>query len=184
MDRRLLAAIAFVAVAVFAVVLVRRGGGGDDAPLPAGYYRIDYVVDGDTVALRGDIPHVRLLQIDTPEVYGTEECFGKNASAETKKLLPKGTVIRLEQDPATDATDMYGRLLRYVIRASDNLNVNVFLVQQGFAAPYFFDDVRGKYATEIDTDAQQAKVKGEGLWAACPQTPYDPTHGVDTGPPP
>ena len=33
---------------------------------------------------------VRLVQIDTPEVYFTPECYGEQASAITKRLLPPG----------------------------------------------------------------------------------------------
>ena len=54
--------------------------------------------------------------------------------------------MRLTQEPATDAVDRYGRLLRYVIRVRDRLNVNVYLVRIGAAAPYFFDHRRGRYA--------------------------------------
>lgn len=39
---------------------------------------IDHVVDGDTVALTSGM-RVRLVQIDTPEVYGTAECGGAAA---------------------------------------------------------------------------------------------------------
>jgi hypothetical protein len=41
--------------------------------------------------------------------------------------LPQGTPVRLYPEPATDRVDAYGRLLRYVVRARDNLNVNVQL---------------------------------------------------------
>jgi len=45
--------------------------------------------------------------------------------------------VQLLPEPATDRVDQYGRLLRYVIRARDRLNVNVRLVTVGAAAPYF-----------------------------------------------
>src|SRR6476660_449992 len=94
--------------------------------------RIDYVVDGDTVALTNG-RHVRLVQIDTPEVYFSTECYGKQASKITKRLLPPGATVRLLREPKTDAVDSYGRLLRYVIRVRGNLNVNVQLVRLGAA---------------------------------------------------
>jgi endonuclease YncB( thermonuclease family) len=100
-------------------------------------YRIDHFTDGDTVVLRNG-QRVRLVQIDTPEVFFGAECYGPNASATTKQLLPPGTRVRLLLEPATNRVDAYGRLLRYVIRASDGLNVNVRLVAVGAAAPYFF----------------------------------------------
>jgi micrococcal nuclease len=149
---------------------------------PAGHiYRIDHVVDGDTVDLTNGAK-IRLVQIDTPEVYFGLECWGRQASAETKKLLPPGTAVRLTTEPATDAIDRYGRLLRYVIRASDGLNVNVFLVAQGDAAPYFYHGREGRYAAALDHDAMRARAKHLGLWGACPGTPVNFDRGVATGP--
>jgi endonuclease YncB( thermonuclease family) len=130
--------------------------------------------------LRGGIT-VRLVQIDTPEVYFRPECYGEQASAETKSLLHRGTLVRLVSDPATSSTDVYGRLLRYVIR-SDSLNVNLRLVTDGAAAPYFFDGARGRYARAIMHAAKSARAAQRGLWGACPETPLDPTHGVSSGP--
>src|SRR5215475_7504493 len=98
--------------------------------------RIDHVADGDTVDLTNGAK-VRLVQIDTPEVYFHPECYGKKASALTKRLLPPGTAVRLTREPATDSVDSYGRLLRYVVRRRDGLNINVRLVAVGAAAPYF-----------------------------------------------
>jgi endonuclease YncB( thermonuclease family) len=37
----------------------------------------------------------------------------------------------------TDRVDQYGRLLRYVVRVRDGVNVNIRLVAVGAAAPYF-----------------------------------------------
>ena len=51
--------------------------------------RIDHVADGDTVDLTNGAK-IRLVQIDTPEVYFRPECYGKQASAITKRLLPPG----------------------------------------------------------------------------------------------
>lgn len=95
--------------------------------------RIDYVADGDTVDLTNG-QRVRLVQIDTPEVYFGMECYGLPASATTKRLLPPGTLVRLFVEPKTGRVDQYGRLLRYVIRVRDGLNVNVRLVAVGAAA--------------------------------------------------
>jgi endonuclease YncB( thermonuclease family) len=144
--------------------------------------RIDHVADGDTVALTNG-RRVRLVQIDTPEVYFGTECYGPQASARTKRLLPPGTLVRLVVEPATDRVDQYGRLLRYVIRARDNLNVNVRLVAVGAAAPYFYEGRRGRFARRIDLLARRARAHHLGLWRACPGTPYQPTAAVDTGPP-
>jgi endonuclease YncB( thermonuclease family) len=143
--------------------------------------RIDHVVDGDTVDLANG-QKVRLVQIDTPEVYFTPECFGSQASAITKRLLPPGTLVRLSVEPATDAMDRYGRLLRYVVRVRDGLNVNVQLVRLGAAAPYFYDHRRGLYAAVLDRLARRARAAHRGLWGSCPGTPYDPNRRVAARP--
>ena len=143
--------------------------------------RIDHVADGDTVDLTNGAK-VRLVQIDTPEVYFAPECYGAQASRITKRLLPPGTLVRLTSEPATDSVDQYGRLLRYVTRVKDGLNVNVQLVRIGAAAPYFYDGRRGRYARQLDRLARHARAHHLGLWGACRGTPYDPDRGVASGP--
>jgi hypothetical protein len=65
------------------VLLVCVCGANGASPV----YRLDHVVDGDTVALRNG-QRVRLVQIDTPEVYFGTECYGKQASQTTKREPP------------------------------------------------------------------------------------------------
>ncbi len=163
------------AAAIFAVVVAPSAAGESGAAL----YRVDRVIDGDTIALRNG-QHVRLVQIDTPEVYFGVECYGRAASLTTERLLPAGSRVRLFAEPATDRVDEYGRLLRYVVRVDDGLNVNIRLVAIGAAAPYFYDGRRGRYARLLDTLARRAKAKKLGLWRACPRTSYDPYRGVRT----
>ena len=163
------------AVALLAVVVAPSAAGRTGAAV----YRVDRVIDGDTIALRNG-QHVRLVQIDTPEVYFGLECYGRAASLTTERLLPVGARVRLFAEPATDRVDEYGRLLRYVVRAGDGLNVNIRLVAVGAAAPYFYDGRRGRYARLLETLAKRAKARKLGLWGACPRTAYDPYRGVRT----
>jgi micrococcal nuclease len=121
------------------------------------------------------------VQIHTPEVYFGTKCYGRRASAITKRLLPPGTRVRLLPEPATDRVDQYGRLARYVIRARDGLNVNIRLVAVGAAAPYFYLGRRGRYAGLLEKLAVRARARHLGLWGACPHTPYNPGAGVATG---
>lgn len=86
--------------------------------------------------------------------------------------------MRLTAEPATDRVDQYGRLLRYVVRASDGVNVR--LVAVGAAAPYFYGGRRGRYAARLELVARRARATPLGLWRACPGTAYDPYQGVDT----
>jgi endonuclease YncB( thermonuclease family) len=152
------------------------------AKAPAAHvFRIARVVDGDTVYLTNGAK-IRLVQIDTPEVYFGAECWGHQASAETSRLLPRGTAVRLAREPATDSVDHYGRLLRYVIRVRDGLNVNVFLVRRGDAAPYFYASRTGRYAMVLKRAALRARAHHRGLWGACRHVPVDFYRGVDSGP--
>lgn len=173
-----------LAVVVVLGLLLTLGATAAAAKAPRGgtFARIEYVVDGDTVALTNG-RHVRLVQIDTPEVYFSAECYGKRASKITKHLLPPGTAVRLYREPKTDTVDSYGRLLRYVVRVRGGLNVNVQLVRVGAAAPYFYDYRRGRYARLLVRLARRARARRLGLWGRCPGTPWDPNHGVSTGPP-
>ena len=166
---------------LFAVVLSVAGAA--PASVSSGQLgRIDHVADGDTVDLTNGAK-IRLVQIDTPEVYFHPECYGKRSSAVTKRLLPPGTLVRLTREPATDSVDRYGRLLRYVTRVRGNLNVNIRLVAVGAAAPYFYRGRRGRYAGRLTRLALRARRRHLGLWGRCPGTAYDPYRGVSTGPP-
>jgi endonuclease YncB( thermonuclease family) len=111
---------------------------------------------------------------------GRSHPHGPQASATTKAMLPPGTRVRLFPEPATDSVDQYGRLLRYVVRAEDGLNVNVQLVRVGAAAPYFYEGRRGRYASLLERFTLRARATKLGLWGRCPHTQYDPTRGVST----
>jgi endonuclease YncB( thermonuclease family) len=167
-------AVALCVVAALAVAVALARG----APAAPSAERVDRVIDGDTIELRRGT-RVRLVQIDTPEVF-EGECYGAEASRALERLLPDGTRIRLEIDPATDRVDRFGRLLRYVVRVGDGVNVNLRLVAIGAAAPYFYDRERGRYAARLESLARRAKARKLGLWGACPRTRYDPYRAVTT----
>ena len=84
----------------------------------------------------------------------------------------------LESDPSLDQVDRYGRLLRYLRRGSTN--VNVALVREGAAAPYFYGGDTGRYADRLLSAAKAAKAARRGLWGACPGTVLDPFRQVET----
>ncbi|MBA3261637.1 MAG: thermonuclease family protein [Thermoleophilaceae bacterium] len=93
--------------------------------------RVTEHTDGDTLWLSG-IGKVRLIGVDTPEVYGEVECFGREASAFVKRLLPLGARVRYSLD--TDERDRYGRALAYVY-TDDGRWLNLLLVERGYAQP-------------------------------------------------
>jgi micrococcal nuclease len=128
------------------------------------------VVDGDTVDLRlgRGTERARLLGIDTPETVkpgAPVDCYGPEASARTKALLPKGTEVRLTRDE--EARDRYGRLLVYVALEADGTFVNRLLLEEGFARPLSIapNDAHRAELAAASAEAQQA---GRGLWGACP----------------
>jgi len=141
---------------------------------------IDHVADGDTVVLRGG-ETIRLVQIDTPEVYGDTECYGRQASALTESMLPAGTRVRIATDPGLDQRDRDGRTLAYVWKGSSMVNLR--LVREGAAAPYFYSGDKGRYATPIFEAAVAARKAGRGLWGHCRKgsVPLRATRGVSTG---
>ncbi|MCB0877428.1 MAG: thermonuclease family protein [Thermoleophilia bacterium] len=149
------------------------------APTPRANATIARVVDGDTVKLTSGVS-VRLVQIDTPEVYGSAECGGRAASNALKRELTPGTRVRLVRDTVSDDTDRYGRQLRYVYKGDRNLNL--WLVARGYAAPYFYDGERGRFAARLERSAQAARTRGLGLWGSCPNAVLDAYRGVATGP--
>jgi endonuclease YncB( thermonuclease family) len=70
--------------------------------------------------------------------------------------------VRLYAEPATDCVDDYGRLVRYVVRAKDGINVNIAPVAVGAAAPYFYEG-RREVASRLEILAKSAKAKHVGL---------------------
>jgi endonuclease YncB( thermonuclease family) len=168
-----------LAWALAALVLAVGCSFDDDAPATAADAPsedvVERVVDGDTIAL-GSGTVVRLVQIDAPEVRGSE-CYADEATATLGELLPPGTAVRIETDPALDRRDRYGRLLAYVFRNGEN--VNKTLVERGAASVWFYEGDRGRYAGDLLEAAEEAQAAGRGLWGACEVT-LDPFAGVGT----
>jgi micrococcal nuclease len=130
---------------------------------------VERVVDGDTVVMDIDSRResVRLIGIDTPETVKPDspvECFGPEASAATKALLPEGTPVRLERD--VEARDDYDRLLAYVYRATDGMFVNLELVRSGYATLLTFPP-NVAHVDEFVDAAEAARTSGLGLWSGC-----------------
>jgi micrococcal nuclease len=164
-------------VLVVAVLAVAAAGGAGGASRAGGTTVVVSVYDGDTLTVAGGA-RVRLLQIDTPEL-ASGECYGRAARTALLGLVPVGSTVTLEPDPDLDQVDRYGRLLRYVLRGGHNVNLE--LVQQGAAAPYFYRGDRGRYASALLSAATRAKAARRGLWGACPGTALDPNRAVDSG---
>jgi micrococcal nuclease len=164
------------------LVLGTAGCGGTPATTTSHLTRVEtgtvgHVSDGDTLRLT-DGRKIRIVQIDAPELE--TDCYGQPARWALLRLAAPGTHITLERDPALDATDQYGRLLRYI--AVGGNEVGLTLVAEGAAEPYFFGNERGRHADELLAAAKQARAARRGLWGACPGARLDPGLGSVTGP--
>jgi micrococcal nuclease len=124
--------------------------------------RVEKVSDGDTVRLVG-LGRVRLIGVDTPEVYGQSECFGKEASAFVKRLLPPGTRVRYRV--GIEPRDRYGRLLAY-FWLPDGRFLNLLLAERGYALPLTIPP-NVDHAGEFVAAARRAREARRGLWLAC-----------------
>ena len=127
------------------------------------------VVDGDTVDIDvdGRTERVRLIGVNTPETkHPTKpiECFGPEASAYLKQLLPRGTAVRIERD--VEARDRYGRLLLYLYLGSNDLFINLDLVSRGYGTPMSIEP-NTFHRNDFVRAAAQAEAANVGLWKAC-----------------
>lgn len=126
------------------------------------------VVDGDTLNVRlrsGDQKPVRLIGIDTPEVYPGIECGGPQASGSLQRLLPVGTLVRLVSDPTQDRVDRYGRMLRYVIKASDDRDMNRVQIRRGWATVYVYQ--HNPFKRVAGYRLAQSDAHDRGIWGVC-----------------
>jgi len=139
--------------------------------------KIDLIIDGDTIKLATG-QSVRLLQIDTPEMRGSE-CYSLESSQALAKLLTIKGKRKITTDPNLEEVDRYGRLLRYLFIGKTNVNLK--MVELGAAAPYFYRKELGKYSKELLSAAQKAQAKKIGLWATCPSAKLDPYSALSTG---
>jgi micrococcal nuclease len=129
------------------------------------YGKVLKVFDGDTflVWVQGQEEHVRLREIDAPEVTHKnrigQEPWGKRAK-EFAQSKVKGKTVRLEIEER-DERDKYHRLLAYVFW--DHTCINQEMVSSGNA--FFYPGTfRGKHASELQEAEEVAKEKGVGVF--------------------
>jgi endonuclease YncB( thermonuclease family) len=122
--------------------------------------RVTKHTDGDTLWLSG-IGKVRLIGVDTPEVYGSAECLGHEASAFVERTLPLGSAVRYRL--GVDERDRYGRALAYVW-LRDGRFLNRMLVARGYAQPLTVPP-NVDYEDVFVRAARRAREANRGLWA-------------------
>src|SRR3954454_1976655 len=132
--------------------------------------RVVRVVDGDTLlatpaggsgAVRG-----RGIGVYTPETLkpGTPvRCYGPQASAFTKHLLPPGSIVHAAHEPGGDV-DRFGRQL-WDVWLPDGRFLESVLVAAGTARAYPYPP-QVEHADLLGRLAGQARVQRRGLWGA------------------
>jgi micrococcal nuclease len=121
---------------------------------------IDPLRYGDTAA-SWDGRKARFIGVDTPEVYGGTECYGKKASAFTTRKL-QGEHVQVTYGP--DPTDQYGRALVYVWLEGRLFNAT--LIRRGYATVEMYSP-NDRYETKFRRLEAKARSAGRGLWGAC-----------------
>ncbi|MCD5382415.1 MAG: thermonuclease family protein [Candidatus Pacebacteria bacterium] len=125
------------------------------------------VADGDTIVVRinGREERVRYIGIDTPEharEHHQEECYAHEATEANKRVVA-GKHVTLIRD--SEDRDTYDRLLRYVY--VDDLFVNAYLVQEGYADTLFIPP-NTQYASTFTSLKDAAQADARGMWGQCP----------------
>ena len=131
------------------------------------------VVDGDTVDVRVDakVERIRIIGLDTPETVDPRkavQCFGREASAHAKELLPLGTVVTLESDPTQDRRDKYGRMLAFILFETGpgiTANFTEAMIAGGYGHHYVYRRP-SIYADAFTVAQDHAQSWGLGLWGA------------------
>jgi micrococcal nuclease len=144
------------------VVEPSAGASGPGIPAAATNATIEYVHDGDTLFL-DDGRKVRLLGIDTPEIGANAECYGDEATALLRALLPEGTRVKVLAD--TQPLDKYGRSLLFIYRDDATL-VNLELLEQGAAEAVVLKP-NVLFADRLEAAEEAARSAGLGMWGAC-----------------
>jgi micrococcal nuclease len=121
--------------------------------------RVTKHTDGDTLWLSG-IGKVRLIGVDTPEVFGGAECYGREASDFVERTVPLGSEVRYRL--GVDERDRYGRALAYVW-LRDGRFLNRLLVARGYAQPLTVPP-NVEYEDVFVRAARRAREAGRGLW--------------------
>src|SRR3954454_22462456 len=170
MRLRPLVAIPVAALIVAGMFFAGRGLTAADPAGPGHTFsaRVVRVVDGDTfVARRADSRHdarVRIIGVDTPETVKPNtpvRCYGPEASAMTKRLLPHGMLVRAAYEHG-GRTDRFGRDL-WDVWLPDGRFLAGVLVSAGAARAYPIQP-QTTYAGALRALADEAQGAGRGLW--------------------
>lgn len=132
--------------------------------LAEGTYRVQRVVDGDTLLLENNA-YIRLIGADTPETKRPNhpvEPFGPEAAEMTERFVAEnGYEVRLEFD--RQRLDRYGRFLAYVWLGDRLLNEE--LIRQGLATAETGYSYAADMKRRFRRAEQQAQAARRGIWS-------------------
>jgi micrococcal nuclease len=134
--------------------------------LSPGVYRVERVVDGDTLVLHGGRLRLRLQGVDTPETVKEDspvEPWGPEASLFTKRFIRESNgEVRIEIDG--EPRDQHGRFLAFVWRGERLLNAE--LVRNGLARATLQYDFSERKKEVLRKAQREAKRAGVGIWSS------------------
>ena len=137
------------------------------------------MVDGDTIELDNG-KTVRLIGIDTPEVYGGAECGGSQASAYMERIAT-GRRVSVRTDPTQDTFDRYGRLLAYLDAGGTDLGEAV--LRAGWARVYVYDQPFRRLSA-YRRAGRTARGGDRGIWGSCSGSKPGPRSEASPAPAP
>ena len=135
---------------------------------------LEKCVDGDTAhfMIGNKKIKARFLAIDAPEISGTPEPFGLEASEYACSLLEGADQIEIAYDTKSDKQDKYGRDLVWVY--VDGKLLQEIMVDEGLAeVAYIYGEY--EYVGELQRVEKRAKSQHVGIWGD-----YDNSYDIVT----
>jgi len=131
-----------------------------------GPYRVSKVTDGDTIhVIRNGLDvKIRIIGINTPEVYGSVQCYGPKASEFAKANFFNSSVY-LEYDKTQSTLDRYGRVLAHVWTSEKKLYA-AEAIRFGYGVEATYAGVYHHRAL-FQANQELARSEGSGLWSKC-----------------
>lgn len=108
---------------------------------------------------------MRIIGIDTPEIYFHRECGGPQASKAMHRLLHPGEHVTVIKDPTQDNKDHYKRLLRYVVH--DGADIGRRQIAHGWAHVYVYNHNPFKRVKPYRRAQRRAQRHKRGVWSLC-----------------
>ena len=136
------------------------------AAIPEGTYKVERVVDGDTLRLADkNRTRIRLIGADTPETVKTNtpvQPFGPEASQFTQNAIARnGNMVRITFDGTQ--IDRYGRTLAMVWLGDTLLNEQ--LIREGLARAQLQYNYSREMKNRFQVAEDLAKREKRGIWS-------------------